>query len=729
MRNILLAIVLWLGCHPGFGAIPQVPSQMEFAGMKLKITDAARVEMQKHVNSLRASDKYFKIKLDRVNLYFPIIERVFKEENLPDDFKYLVIQESALIGDAVSSANAVGFWQFKDFTGREVGLRIDNQIDERMNIVAATRGAAKYMKTNNFYYNNWVYALMAYNTGRGGARKYVKEEMYGVSKMTIDKKTHWYVKTFLAHKIAFQNEIGDAHSEGLILEEYTKGAGENLGKVAAKFEIEKELVVFYNKWLKKGSIPSDKVYPVLLPVKGKISGRKLTAKKDVPKKDLERETSTKVEISNQQERKYAKYMKQGLENASVVYVETNGLDGILARKGDDLRSLAAKTGVPAEKLARFNDLEPGDRIRPGNIYYQQKKKGKSRIAYHVMKPGESLWKVSQMYGVKLKKLRKYNDIVSGNPKAGTLLWLSKKRPKGSEPVVVEVDSKFVNSDAKVTKPVKLPPVKPAGKVTKTPKTKQEKDAEPLKTNTSKEEKKPVKVKIEPIVEPVVLPADSNKLEKEVLIVEESKDIQVDEKIADKEFDIHEVAAGQTLYGIAKQYGVTVNDLIQWNNLDPYDVSLAIGQKLQLKTPYKTPEKAVEIPTEKVLYHVVQPGETAFAISKKYDINVAQLIFWNSLNDNASINIGQKLKVSGVFVDQENEKQQLIPKNDQDTATENSGNTEQVNGDSGKKFHEVKPGDTLYSISKKYNITVKDLIRINNKSDSNINIGEQLLIKN
>ena len=54
MRNIFLAVVLWFGCHLGFGAIPQVPSQMEFAGMKLKITEAARAEMQKQVNSLLA---------------------------------------------------------------------------------------------------------------------------------------------------------------------------------------------------------------------------------------------------------------------------------------------------------------------------------------------------------------------------------------------------------------------------------------------------------------------------------------------------------------------------------------------------------------------------------------------------------------------------------------------------------------------------------------------------
>jgi membrane-bound lytic murein transglycosylase D len=166
--------------------IPSVPSEMDFAGMKLKITEAARRDIQKDVDMLRKSPKYFNIKLDRVRLYFPIVERVLREEGVPDDFKFLSVQESALILDAVSTSNAVGFWQFKDFTGREVGLRIDRYVDERMNIVASTRGAAKYFKRHNFFFRNWVYTVLAHMTGRGGAQKYVDEKKFGETKMTIN---------------------------------------------------------------------------------------------------------------------------------------------------------------------------------------------------------------------------------------------------------------------------------------------------------------------------------------------------------------------------------------------------------------------------------------------------------------------------------------------------------------------------------------------------------------
>jgi membrane-bound lytic murein transglycosylase D len=84
---------------------------------------------------------------DKARLYFPIIERIFAEERVPDAIKYLAIQESSLIPDAVSSANAVGYWQFKDFTAREVGLRVDRQVDERKNIVSASQfGSAPWIE-------------------------------------------------------------------------------------------------------------------------------------------------------------------------------------------------------------------------------------------------------------------------------------------------------------------------------------------------------------------------------------------------------------------------------------------------------------------------------------------------------------------------------------------------------------------------------------------------------
>src|SRR4051812_1486685 len=91
---------------------PQVPHKMQFADLTLTIRDDARREIQKDVDALTLSPKHFNIKVERAKTYFPLIEKVFREEGVPEDFKFLVLQESALIADAVSVSNAVGFWQF-----------------------------------------------------------------------------------------------------------------------------------------------------------------------------------------------------------------------------------------------------------------------------------------------------------------------------------------------------------------------------------------------------------------------------------------------------------------------------------------------------------------------------------------------------------------------------------------------------------------------------------------
>ncbi|MEL7147307.1 MAG: LysM peptidoglycan-binding domain-containing protein, partial [Bacteroidota bacterium] len=385
---------------------------------------------------------------------------------------------------------------------------------------------------------------------------------------------------------------------------------------------------------------------------------------------------------------------------------------------DDVKTLAEKAGVLESKFIKYNDLDPDHQVVAGMIYYRRAKKNKSTIATHVMTANENLWLVAQKYGVKLKKIRQYNRIKSGEPKAGTVLWLSKKMPKGMEPVMITVNPQYIHgraiSPAASTKPANEKPTKAGKKEVKdTVRTSVKPTKLPPIEPKKDKVKKPTKVKVDPIVEKVPDPKEET-----ALTVEETSKQELDKKVKQLDFDIHEVAAGQTLFAIARKYGVSVNDLIEWNNLDPYNTIISIGQKLELKRPFVTPEKVEEIPTEKALYHVVQPGETAYAIARKYDITVDQLIGWNKLDEQASISIGQKLKVSGVFVEQK------VPKKVK--KAEEAEETKPAEKED--KYHEVGPGDTLYSLSRQYNISVKDLIRINQKSGASINIGERLKIK-
>src|SRR6478609_11002832 len=97
---LFFATVLKAAAQP-----PEVPHKMDFAGITLTIRDDARREIQTDVDALTRSPKHFNMKVERAKTYFPFIEKIFAEERVPDDFKYLALQESALVSDAVSVSN------------------------------------------------------------------------------------------------------------------------------------------------------------------------------------------------------------------------------------------------------------------------------------------------------------------------------------------------------------------------------------------------------------------------------------------------------------------------------------------------------------------------------------------------------------------------------------------------------------------------------------------------
>ena len=485
---------------------PVVTKEVEFGNMKLVLSRNVMAEIQKQVNSLTSSPKYYQMKVDRMLLYFPVIERVFKEEGVPDDFKYLAIQESGLVSDAVSSADAVGFWQFKDFTAREVGLRVDNQIDERKNIVASSRGAATYLKRHNFLVDNWIYAMSAYQAGMGGARKYMDKSNYGARKLEINSSTHWYVKKFIAHKIAFQDRVNEKHSQNLSLIEFEKGANKNLSRIAKEFELDVDLIKTYNKWIRTGEIPEDKTYVVLIPTQQKVKNKTLSevVAEIEPKPAVER---TKIE-----EKIYPSEMVPSLSDVNSKHLKFNSLTAILSGNSNNLNSFAAEAGISIKLLIKYNDLKPQDPIKPNTIYYLESKKSKSKIGFHVVEKSETLWSISQNYALRLNKLMTMNRIASNEKiEIDRVLWLNAKRPKNT----------------------------------------------PIQYH-KKEQKKEMNVATIDIEEQ---PEKSDK------IIQTSTTIN--KKISTAK-NIHTVVEGESLWSIAQKYNVSVKDLRTFNEINEND---------------------------------------------------------------------------------------------------------------------------------------------------------------
>src|SRR5690606_18098191 len=333
----IFAALFFAVAFPAVAQKVEVPHKMEFAGMTLIIRDDARREIQKDVDALTASPRHYQIKAERAKTYFPIIEKIFREEQLPDDFKYLVLQESALISDAVSSSNAVGFWQFKDFTAAEMGLRMDRDIDERLSIAASTRAAARYLKKNNQFFDNWLYALQAYQMGAGGVMRSVKDTQAGVKRMEITADTYWYVKKFLAHKIAFEGGVSGTPMNQVVVYEH-RGSKTTLDRLAREARVDALALKDLNKWTRSGVIPEDRAYVVLLPAEGAASAIALADA--TPASRVDHKPARIVPVSG-----------------ALVRGKVNGVHTVQALEGDDVRRLTARAMVDVPKFLKWNDME------------------------------------------------------------------------------------------------------------------------------------------------------------------------------------------------------------------------------------------------------------------------------------------------------------------------------------------------------------------------------------
>lgn len=622
MKNVILFILIWIGCH-AFAQELKVPESIYFAGLKLEFNKQVQRKLQTEVDNIRRNRTYFQNKVDRADLYFPIIEKVFEEEGFPKDFKFLALQESSLVSDAVSSSNAVGYWQFKKASAEEVGLRCDHFVDERMNIVSASRGAAKYLKRNNAVLKNWVYALLSYNLGLGGVKREVDEKYVGASSMKITDRMHWYVVRFLAHKIAYENEVGRNSKPDMYLVEYPDCSFKSFRDIAKETSLDQDEIEDYNKWMRKGRVPNDKKYVVILPVKASDYSRVLALTGSSQNSILVSNTNTSHTESRTESTTPEKITSTTNKNQSNAPVHThNKLRAIKARPGDSFADLARMGDIHLSNLIMFNEVNRVQQPIPGMYYYLQPKRSRALISEHVTQPGQTLWEIAQIHGIRSNSIRKKNRMsLREEPIEGRVLQLRKKRKRKEKIEYVKIPKK--------EEQVSPPPAKKdvEEKVIVSKQDKEINSRPPEQPEVKKEEK------LEKEPEIVVISKEADSLESNINSTEISYE-------AKKEI-YHLVLQGETLYGLSRKYQVSLDSLNSWNDLPN---GLKTGQNIVVGYTQNTGNVSNPGPAiEKVIMHEVQAGETMYRISRKYGNTVEQIMKWNNKSD-YSVSTGELLKI-------------------------------------------------------------------------------------
>ena len=753
-------------------SVPTVPERLTFAGISVQLDPDAQRIIQQDVKALMANRQYWTAKLDRVILYFPLIEGILIDEDVPTDFKFLAVQESSLTPDAVSSSMAVGYWQFKQETAVDNGMRVDGQVDERKSITASTRGAAKYLKKSNKQFNNWVASLYSYYLGAGGITKLIPPDWAYAREVALDGRTDRYILRFFAHKVAIENAL-QTHQPGnrFALVDYTNGGGKSMRTIADELGVDEFELRKYNRWVLADAVPTDKPYIVAVPVPADQIN-------DVRQK-MAATSATKVAdvIQNDVGFPVLRRVTTGLssKNEPVLY-EINGLPGIQAQEGDNAGVLARKSKISLSSFLRYNDMSDRDPIIPGDVYYLAKKRKKALVPFHTVREDETTRSISQRYGIRLKKLMRYNRLDRIQKLAtGRVMWLRERRPANKPVEIITAPTAPVYDPTPApTRPETVAVTssgapRPVSGSTDVPRNASERKlyqpklvgggvtpndgtsppATPQRTEPTSPASQPTVMRSVPATSPasegsqrvvIVRTPDAAQPAKTVPVATTPERAKPTDTYTatPRPKPIKQDTSGDKYAGASEQQAdgslTSVSTPTQPTKAPPRPAATATPKPetrpavVDAKpSPVETPvvEKTVETKAapavdRSAITHTVEPGQTYYSISKLYDLSVEELLTLNNLTANDVLEVGKKLTVK------------LTPGGrlikPSPSVRADAGTSAGTTASSPKTmYHTVVKGETMFSISKQYDVPIEQIQTWNNLNSTQVNLGQKIKI--
>ncbi|MDD3740964.1 MAG: lytic transglycosylase domain-containing protein [Bacteroidales bacterium] len=258
---------------------PHIPENVYFCGEQVPLENFdvyESLDLEMIANTYRHSMTILYLK--RANRFFPEIEKLLKENGIPDDMKYICVAESGF-ANLVSPAGATGFWQIMKTTGLEYNLTIDKNIDERYNHYKSNIVAIDYFKKAYNYFGNWTLVAASYNMGMGGLKKNLDfQRVKSYWDLNLNEETSRYVYRIIALKLimsdpesyGFNIPEDDLYREIKTIEITVDSSINDLVQFAFDQGTNYKMLKYFNPWIMGSSLINldKKEYKIKIPVKG-----------------------------------------------------------------------------------------------------------------------------------------------------------------------------------------------------------------------------------------------------------------------------------------------------------------------------------------------------------------------------------------------------------------------------------------------------------------------------
>ena len=349
----------------------------------------------------------FQIWLDRYSQYGTLINDILEEEGMPEELVFLAMIESGLNPRAYSRANASGMWQFIYTTGKEFGLKRTWYVDERRDPVKATHAAAQYLKGLYKEFDHWYLAMAAYNCGEGRIRRAIRihqtTDFWQLH--SLPRETRNYIPYYLAAAIickspdAYGFSMTNSQIDPFEFDLVNISQSADLTVIARSAGINLKTLKIYNPELRQSATPSEETYSLRIP-----KGRSETF-----------------------------YMNFSALPDDQKFAPQNIVHKV--KRGESLWTISERYKVSIHDLAAVNKIKNRHKIRIGQKLTVPIKggipsdsggpPGHYKVVYQV-KRGDTLGHIAEDYGTRATQIRRWNNINYGEyifPGQKLVLWI------------------------------------------------------------------------------------------------------------------------------------------------------------------------------------------------------------------------------------------------------------------------------------------------------------------